>query len=949
MPIPNPDLTPQPSPGLRVGRQLLLGILWVTLAIYFLTPVNRVLQPDLDSSIHATYGYFTAHHFQFGPQVNTTAGPYGFVMFGSDYGGELYWIRFFLEFAFTLGLSALVLWFLCAAPRTSPWHWAWLATGVIALDIGDNLYTSCILLCGIYLILSYQRPASFRASIATAVFLSFLSLVKGTQLAEAFGALLCVAVMALLTRSWLRAFWIAGSFLLGLLGWWLLAGQNPLHLPAYIQAIRYIAQGYNEAMALETPTRLLEIGSAMALSLLAMLTWTAARRRASPAMVSCCLLLAGFTYVSWKHGYVRSDGHMYIFMDFAWVAAFTVPMLERIIGFQQRNPVAKVVGVLFPIVVAAFSLAGSSELLPNRPSLMLQSVGPRLVRNFDAVVHAAQHQAQYESDLAVERIAADLPAVRHAVGRRSIDFFGHEIGLLLLNGLNYQPTPMCCGTYHVYNPYFKALNYEHFLDPARRPDFLLMKLQSIDDRFIPIDDSSSLLAILNLYRPVFTEDLAMLLEAMPGPVKVPAPQLLSTHQVRFDEDIVVPAVEPGQMLLFSLNLPSNLRGDLLALAYKPPLIFMDLQGTGLLRTRNQRIIASSALVPSLLNPTLEENPDLIDLLSGSPGKHVEKLRLHTPEPGCFKSDELSISFYSVPRPPISVAKPFTRFSATAVFLEDPEFIEPFQALTPLYNRQRVVYLPSPGRIGFKLRGTERELDVRIGILDSAYLEGRTNGVTFTIELEQPGTGLQVLGHRVLQPRTVMADRGVHQLHIQLPAAFRPGSRIIIHTDPVGDGGNAWGWAFLAKVRFVRGAFMTAQFPGFKTLPVAVESASCGLTRGPDREVFFASAPSTLEFELKPGPHEVRLTGGLLPGSYTLGGRTDGAEFIVESRRPDGTVATLFQRWLRPLTNPADRGEQAMQFTLSPQPAGSRLLLRITPGPNQDDSWDWTYVSGFELR
>ena len=70
---------------------------------------------------------------------------------------------------------------------------------------------------------------------------------------------------------------------------------------------------------------------------------------------------------------------------------------------------------------------------------------------------------------------------------------------------------------------------------------------------------------------------------------------------------------------------------------------------------------------------------------------------------------------------------------------------------------------------------------------------------------------------------------------------------------------------------------------------------------------------------------------------------------MESRRPDGTVATLFQRWLRPLTNPADRGEQAMQFTLSPQPAGSRLLLRITPGPNQDDSWDWTYVSGFELR
>ena len=930
-------------------RGVVLGILWLILGIYYLTPVWRVLEPDLDSSIHATYAHFTAHGYQFGSQVNTTAGPYGFVMFGWDYSGELFWTQLALQVFFTLGLSALILWFLCAAPRSTGWHWAWLAAMLLELNVGDTLFTFTILLSGLFLILNYSRPDRLAASVAAAVFLAFLSLIKGTQLAETFGGLFCVALMALLTRSWRRAGWIAGGYLLGLTGWWLAAGQNPLHLPAYVEAISHIAQGYNEAMALVTPVRLLVIGAAMTTGLLTLLAWTAVHRRANPAMLASCVLLAGVTYVSWKHGYVRSDGHMYIFVDFACVAAFTVPMLEHILGLRSRHLLARGITLFFPLAVAAFSIAGSQELYPGRMIDLIRNVGPQWAHNFHALLTADDLKDQSDTALGLRRATYDLPRVREAVGSASIDFFGHEIGLLLLNGFNYQPTPVCCGTYGVYNRFVKELNNRHFADPATRPDFILLKLQTIDHRFVAIDDSLSLLTILNLYQPVLLEDDALLLKVRPGATKPVPPHLLSTQGIRLGEDVTVPEVGPDQMLLFSFSLPSSLAGNALAFLYKPPLLFMDLQGDGLTQTLDQRIIASSVGVPSLLNPTLEGTPDVLALLAGQPGKKVRRLRLHTSSPGCFLADRFTVSFYTVPRPAVAVTGKLPIYYSHSVFRDPPDYIDPPRDVTPMYRGERVQYLPSPSRAVFTLNGTERQLNLIIGIDEDAYLRGRTDGVSFSVELEPPGQPPQLLARRSLHPRYVPTDRGKQLLLAPLPPTYQPGSRIVVRTDPVPGGGTAWGWSFVSRLQFVRGNFLHSQFPGFTTLPVAVESVGCGLTTVQDRDALLLNAPSSLLFNLPPSAKEVSFTGGLLEGSYSHGGRTDGVEFIAECLRPDGSVETVFRRWLQPLTVPADRGDQVMHAPLPARPAGSRLRLRVTVGPNGNNAWDWAYMTAFGFR
>ncbi len=62
-----------------------------------------------------------------------------------------------------------------------------------------------------------------------------------------------------------------------------------------------------------------------------------------------------------------------------------------------------------------------------------------------------------------------------------------------------------------------------------------------------------------------------------------------------------------------------------------------------------------------------------------------------------------------------------------------------------------------------------------------------------------------------------------------------------------------------------------------------------------------------------------------------------------------SVETVFRRWLQPLTVPADRGDQVMHAPLPARPAGSRLRLRVTVGPNGNNAWDWAYMTAFGFR
>ncbi|MEO6994392.1 MAG: hypothetical protein ABI273_12230 [Lacunisphaera sp.] len=127
---------------------------------------------------------------------------------------------------------------------------------------------------------------------------------------------------------------------------------------------------------------------------------------------------------------------------------------------------------------------------------------------------------------------------------------------------------------------------------------------------------------------------------------------------------------------------------------------------------------------------------------------------------------------------------------------------------------------------------------------------------------------------------------------------------------------------------------------FRTMPIAYEAHlpySPGKIDG--RDVAIMHAPSLMTFDLQEGAKYVSGSFGMMVGSYTAGGRTNGARFIVYwangSDRKD-----LFQQYLNPLSVKADRGMHDFKVDLTGV-SGGRLFLEVNPGPYNDIGWDWT--------
>ena len=114
---------------------LLVG---VALTVFLYSPVTTVMDTQLDSSNYASYTYFAAHHFQYGPEVVPMSGPYGYVMYGSVYNGLLFWPRLIVQLLCTGIFAALILWFFHQC-RDSGWRWLWLALILFLCPVLDDL------------------------------------------------------------------------------------------------------------------------------------------------------------------------------------------------------------------------------------------------------------------------------------------------------------------------------------------------------------------------------------------------------------------------------------------------------------------------------------------------------------------------------------------------------------------------------------------------------------------------------------------------------------------------------------------------------------------------------------------------------------------------------------------------------------------------------------------
>lgn len=919
--------------------------------MYFFSPVSAVMDTQLDSSNYASYTYFAAHHFQYGPEVVPMSGPYGYVMYGSVYNGLLFWTRLFAQLACVGALAALLLWFFQRS-RGSAWRWLWLGLMLLMSPVLEDLpFEWMILLSGLLLLQRPPEATPARWAALAAALLGFISLVKGTHLVLSVATLGVVVAYHAWLRDWRRIALILGSYTGSFLLFWLLAGQDPRNIPSFIQGIRALTDGYNDAMSLdEVPATFLR--GLLAASLLGLaFAWGLWHRRKNLTVFAATLLFAGFTFVKWKHGFVRADGHVYIFHHYTAVAAVFWFLLAFVVhpAADRRAVRATAVVLMLAGMLSGCWIESARISVLRLHWLVTTWTGQHLKANLTQLLHPAAAKARFDQQLADMRDVQVMPLTRQEVGAHSIDLFGVQHGIIPLNHLNYRPRPMGGGAFNAYNSYLMGLNREFIRDPKRRPDYYLLRFETIDNRLGAQDDGLTLLEILNHYQPLLIEREHVLLKASEHPTPM-EPKLLERRTFKFSEFVPTPRVADDQLLLARFDIRPNFKGRLRSFLYKAPLMFMTLQGEDIEEPESRRFIPGMTSTPFLFSPAIEGNTDLAYLYTRQPGKQVTGFFIYSHDPSCYR-EELAVEFYTVPRPPapktpdIEELLTFTRFP---VFNVPPEAIKADNSKQMHLQSLLVQTLHAPGEIVWKLDGTEQELVFDYGFLPEAINRGDSNGALFIVDLRAPDGSTQEVFRKLLDPMRRPADRANLNARVKLPPV-QPGSRLVLRTDPGADGNNAWDWCYVTRVQLKRGYFASARFPVFNREPASVTPADAGpLDLGQDK-VFLLHIPGTLTFDLHGDERRVRLEFGFMPGAYTGEGRTEGGEFVVELARAGTAPQELFRRSLRPLANPPDRKRISAEVKLPALAPGDRLLVRTQTVPGGSTSFGWTYFSRLSIE
>ncbi len=941
------------SPRSRAGySRFLPGLAWLLLTIYFVAPPREVFDQTLDRSNYATYAHFITQGLQWGVDVLPMPGPLGFVLYGFTYSGELFGTRLVADLLIKAAFVVLLLQlFRRAGPGAL--RWVWLGGMVLVVPLVDDLFfDTAILLAAVSLLLPPEEERA-RGGWLPPVMLAFIALIKGTHLMLCGLVIGTVIVLGLIERQPRRALRSAAVFLGSFLIFWWAAGQNLLNLPAHLKGVLELSAGYNAVMGLEETPFIFHTGLFLAAGLALLLAWVARFGPRAPRMTVTVLLLAAFGFLKWKHGYVRADGHVYIF----FAAAAVIALTGWLVGFSGlagapraagTNQARNRAGLALVTFVTTFAVIGAMEFWLGRIPLILREAPATLQANARYLVRPTLAREHLEEALTQVRNDVNAPQIKNEVGDGTVDFFGNEEGMLLLNRLRYHPRPMGGGIFNVVNAWLQRKNEAFVRDARRAPAWQVLKFQSLDDRLPAADDPLTLRAILDLYSPVLMQRDYLLLKRRPA-AATSTPVLLETRKIHPGETIIPPDPGPGRLLLFTLDAPLTPAGRIRSFLYRAPVLTARIASR--LRATPDTFVLKPGLLrnPVILSPLLLDNSDIIQLFGDAPGNVVRSLKIDAA--AGFVAGDFTLSFYAAPRPPkppdtdineILTYRKFPLYNRTPVSLVTQE-----TGIREL-NKEPVTLVHAPGSITWDLTPGDQQVIFSYGLMPQAYLEGRTDGVEFNVEVLWPPKDGRVLFKQMLRPRTVEADRGMHRARVFLPP-YEPGAQLRIRTHPGPDNDAAYDQSYVTRVQIKSGPLVPAQFNGLGVVPSGGHLPHLAVAGIGERPVYLVHAPGEVVFDLPPGASEIACDIGLLPGAYINGGNSDGVGYTFEALPPSGERRMLFSRYLDPVHQAGDRGSPHVSVPLPALPSGTQLRIATDVGPRGDRSWDQSFVADVHFQ
>lgn len=775
----------QPS---RVTSVAVTVALWVLLFLSMLK-LPAGVSSGLDPSWRMVIGYAIGHGFQWGEDLVFTYGPLGYLLASTNHGEH--YNHFLIWQALSNAVFATVI--LVFGRRFTGWR-AFAYYAYFLAFVGnylDAMHMTMVVL--LVLVALRQAPGGRRWLVVLAgALLAVLSLVKFTNLMLAGFGMLCFAGHHAWRRRWVDlavgfgAF--AGFFLLG----WVLCGQNLLNLPAYIFTSLEASGGYSEGMSVyeERNVFLLGVGSAVLVGTYYVLSlW---RRRDLPMALATMLIAAAASFMNWKHGFSRADGHVFAHFISCLLVAVTFPVL-----LADDGPWPRLKAAVLGLATVA-SLAGTLISTPTA----ITDAGAIWNYNLKTIVNALRilPDLRRNADQQFRTISGPhyLHNIRNEVGDATLDMIGNEQAYILFNRFNYRPRPV----FQSYLPYTEKLLRlnERFLRTDRAPEFIIHKMDTIDFRFPLQEDSLSLRHLFYNYRYVLEERTMHLWRKLDQPVVVPEPKLLRTDKVGFGQPVSIPS-STGDAVWVEIKLRPSLLGRVRNFLYKAPIVTMPVTDGGGF-TQNYRFIRRMASAGFMIYPYFTSGYNVQRYMAGDAPPRAERFSLEVaPHQRKYYRPEIEVSFYALPPVPrhnaVVHAAPDATFKSFDRVPETVNSLYPTSALE--IDGHQVVHPHPPSTLEFRVDFPATRARGSFGIANNAFAPpNNTDGCEFIVEWAEATGKTTTLFSRLLQPASVEADRGLQDFDVALPPG---GGRLVLRITPGPAGDIVCDWAYWTDLRF----------------------------------------------------------------------------------------------------------------------------------------------------
>jgi len=633
-----------------IFRTALFLIVWLSVFVLSGTlSLNSVPQDYiLDASSELALEHFSSNHFQFGKDIIFTFGPFGYLY---SYFSQGLLIEYRIVFAViwcTVVSFSIINIFNRIGGMSKYIFLFWVVMTYSYFGLFEqHALMVFICFCGLLLSDNSLRVSYF---IIYPAAITFISLIKFSMFIAALLVLMVILFGLVIQKELTRAVIVLTAFILYFVVFWLAAGQNLANLPEWLVSSFQIVSGYSDATYLKplTSELLLSIIAAIIYLYTACLILkepeTDKSKRIYIIFVTLCV------FISWKHGLNRAIGHITSYAIFLPIA------IASLMAFTVDTKIPRRTSRQFPLLFVAVSVLCiliSEQRQTGWTWNHILKWPEHIASNTKCVYYLVTGNwsecfETLKPDYSLKG-KPELNVARSVIANSAVDLIGFQQWALLVNGFNYHPRPIYQG-YSVFNEYLQQRNLSYF-QKNTRPEFLVLKVETIDYRHQMMDDATVMPYILSNYDLVSKDGDFLILKQRPIPLYANKPKLIKTQIIGFDETVYLYG-SPDKILLLKVDINQTLFGKFVKLLYQPLDIQMRIISKGQQLYFN--FIPSMARQGFVVNPVVIDNSGLENLYRGK-GRTAYAFTFDRPIPSFWQvSEKIKIEIYELESAPAAI-------------------------------------------------------------------------------------------------------------------------------------------------------------------------------------------------------------------------------------------------------------------------------------------------------